>query len=242
MLVELQLLEDATTIGLAQVRQARVVGSLVADGALNGVGVVGHHLVQVAIAVLHQTVIASGTGAGLDLFADVALVLVSTLDHAGGFVLIQTQLDQRLNHGVASAFDDQRVLDLRVDWQHIAAHLAGVLTREVGLRCQVCARAKCALFAGLDAADGLSPLAAFGCGRAVEQAHGRLARLKELGKVGLALDSRQDVTVSEQLLEALCRALGDATSLHWCATLSHELQLLEASLTTLGHALGHSLR
>ena len=104
-----------------------------------------------------------------------------------------------------------------------------------GIGRHVDTRAECALLARLDAADGLSPLAAFGRGRAVVQAHGRLAWLKELLEVGLALCRRHDVTVSEQLLESFCHTLSGSTSLH-------ELNLLEASLTTLGHAhaLGHS--
>ena len=192
---------------------------MVADGALDCVGVVGYDLGQVAVTVLHQAVIPGGSGAGLDLFADVPLVLVGTLDHAGGFLFIHAQLDQRLDHRVATAVNDQRVLELRVDRQHIAAllpftqcacrtvghelvgHLLGVrIACHQGKRFvvgdaavatgmgrsgrHVDTRAECALFAGLDASDGLLTLATLSGRRAVVQALRDLAWLEELLEVG----------------------------------------------------------
>ena len=115
------------------------------------------------------------------------------------------------------SLNDERVAYLSVNWQHIAAlvylfKVDTALARAVHIGVpligsHVDTRAKCALLAGLDAADGLSPLATFGRGRAVIQAHRRFAWLKELLEVGVSLYRRHDVTVSEQLLEALCRAL-----------------------------------
>ena len=109
-------------MSLVQIGLAGVVSATVAYSALDRIGVKRYHLAQLAIAVLGQAVVASGTGAGLDLLADVALLVVGTLNHASGLVLVHAQLDQRLNHGVAvGSLNEERVLNLGVDWQDVAA-------------------------------------------------------------------------------------------------------------------------
>ena len=215
-------LVNVAAVSLAEVWLRDVVSALVANRALHSVGIVGHHLRQLAVTVLHQPVIALRLCAALNLLAYVALLLISLLNHAEGFVFIHPKLGQRLNHRVAMRpLNDQRVLYLGVDGKHIAALLAGedvarlpvaqeLLTRVslviaaqhrgnrlivgraavaacVGrARRQVRPRAKCALFARFEAADGLNTLPALSRSRAVVQAHRRFARLKELGKVGFA--------------------------------------------------------